>query len=212
MVERRNGQQIDLLNHQSEWGMTVSEASGRKSLNKRLLKYCAYVLFGAAALLAVPLVAGALFFPGSDGMALEIAIVVFALFLAIAFKFHSDKSERNSIQIDYRAAELRLGTQKTDGTFIREKVFMFRDIEKVRVRESQSGTAQLCVLIQGNDISIDFNGADLGSVEGLASQITAASESARAAPIRSRIQSKAHGIEASFREIKSRVQSRIAHA
>lgn len=212
MVERRNGQQIDLLNHQSEWGMTVSEASGRKTLDKRLLKYCAYILFGAAALLAVPLVAGALFFPDADGMIPEIAIVAFALFLAITFKFHSDKTERNSIQIDYRATELRLGTQRTDGTFVREKVFSFRDIEKVRVRDGEKGTAQLCLLIQGNDIAIDFNGADSGSVEGLASQITAAAESARAAPIRSRIQSKAHGIEASFREIKSRVQSRIAHA
>ena len=130
----------------------------------------------------------------------------------MAFKFHSEKTQRNSIQIDYKAAELRLGTQKSDGTFIREKVFSFRDIEDVRVRSGDQNSAQLCLSIMGNDVAIDFNGTDLSSVEGLGSQIIAARESARAAPMRSRIQSKAHGIEASFREIKSRVQSRIAHA
>lgn len=212
MAERWNGQQVDLLNHQSEWGMTVSEASGRKSISKRMLKICAYILFIAASVLAMPLIAGMLFFPDAEGLYLEIAIVVAALVLAMAFKFHSDKIERNAIQIDYRAAELRLGTQKPDGTFIRAKVFSFRDIEKVRVRESEQKGAQLCLSILGNDVSIDFNGAEAGSVEGLASQISAARESALAAPIRSRIQSRAHGIEASFREIKSRVQSRIAHA
>lgn len=212
MADRWNGQQIDLLNHQSEWGMTVSEASGRKSLDKRVLKFCAYVLFGAAALLAMPLVAGALFFPTSDGMMLEFVIVALALILAMALKFQSDKTQRNAVQIDYRATELRLGTQKQDGTFVREKVYSFRDIEKVRVRDGEKNGAKLCLLIQGNEIAIDFNAADTASIEGLASQITAAAESARLAPIRSRIQSKAHGLEASFREIKSRVQSRIAHA
>ena len=192
--------------------MTVSEASGRRTLDKRILKFCAYVLFGAAAMLAMPLIAGALFFPSSDGMFFELAIIAFALILAMAFKFQSDKTQRNAVQIDYRAAELRLGTQKSDGTFIREKVYSFRDIEKVRVREGEQRGAKLCLIVQGNDISIDFKGADIGSVEGLASQITAAAESARLAPIRTRIQSKAHGLEASFREIKSRVQSRIAHA
>ncbi|MGR3515404.1 MAG: hypothetical protein ACU0GG_21785 [Paracoccaceae bacterium] len=212
MVDRWTGNQIDLLNHQSEWGMTVSEASGRRSLDKRILRVCAYVLFGAAALLAMPLVAGALLFPSSDGLMLEFAIVAFALLLAMAFKFHSDKSQRNAVQIDYRATELRLGTQKQDGTFVREKVYSFRDIEKVRVRENGRNSVKLCVVIHGNEISIDFNAADIGNVEGLASQITAAAESARLAPIRTRIQSKAHGLEASFREMKSRVQSRIAQA
>ncbi|MEO1537159.1 MAG: hypothetical protein AAFR73_05455 [Pseudomonadota bacterium] len=204
-------EQIDLLNHQSEWGMTVSEASGRKNISKRMLKICSYFLVAAAGILAMPLIAGALFFPETEGMYLEIAIVVAALVLAAAFKFHADKTERNSVQIDYRAAELRLGTQKSDGTFVRERVFSFRDIEKVKVREGEKG-AKLCILVKGNDIAIDFNKADISSVEGLASQVTAAVESARLAPIRTRIQSKAHGIEASFREIKSRVQSRIAHA
>ena len=212
MAERPNGRSIDLLNHQTEWGMTVSEASGRKSTGKRLLMLGAYVLFGAAALLAMPVLAGALFFPSSDGILLEFAIVAFCLVLAMAFKVQSDKTQRNSIQIDYRANELRLGTQKSDGTFIREKVFSFRDIDDVRVDAVDQNTARLYLSIIGNDVAIDFNGTDIGSVEGVASQIIAARESARAAPIRSRVQSKIHGIEASFREVKSRVQSRIAHA
>ena len=212
MADRSPGRTADLLNHQSEWGLTVSEGAGRRTFGKRALVFGAYALFGAAAVLAMPVLAGFLFFPESEGMSMEVVIVALCLILAIAFKFQSEKTQRNSIQIDYRAMELRLGTQKADGTFIREKVFSFRDIDDVQVNKGPQGSAQLTLSILGNDVAIDFNGADTASVEGLATQIIAARQSALAAPMRSRIQSKAHGIEASFREIKSRVQSRIGYA
>jgi hypothetical protein len=200
------------LNHQSEWGLTVSEGAGRRTFARRALVFGAYALFGAAALLAMPVVAGFLFFPESQGLSIEVVIVALCLILAIALKFQSEKTQRNSIQIDYRAMELRLGTQKQDGTFIREKVFSFRDIDDVQVNKGPNGAAKLCLSILGNDVAIDFNGADMASVEGLKTQIIAARQSALAAPIRSRIQSRAHSVEASFREIKSRVQSRIGYA
>ncbi len=202
----------DLLNHPTEWGLTVSEGAGRSSPGKRMMKFGAYFLFIVASLLAMPVIAGFLFFPSSDGLLLEFAIIAFCLIVATAFKVQSDKTQRNSIQIDYRATELRLGTQKSDGTFIREKVFNFRDIDSVDVQRTKDGTPLLSLLIDGNYVELPFNGTDRTTVEGLAGQISAARESALQAPIRSRIQSKIHGVEASFREVKSRVQSRIAHA
>lgn len=201
----------DLMNHQSDWGLTVSEKTARKSTSKRMMVFGAYILFGAATLLAMPVVAGALFFPQSDGLLLEFAIVAFCLVLAMAFKFKADQQNRNAVQVDYRAAEVRLGSQKKDGTFIREKVISFRDIDNVYVRHGDKGAPQLSLSIDGAEVSLPFNGTDLASVEGLATQIAAARESALRAPIRSRVQSKIHGIEASFREVKSRVRSSIAH-
>ncbi len=212
MADSRKANSVDLLNHQSDWGLTVSEASARKSAGKRMMVFGAYILCGAASLLAMPLIAGALFFPSSDGLLFEFAIVAFCLLLAMAFKFQADKQMRNAVQVDYRAAELRLGSEKKDGTFVREKVFSFRDIENVQVKHVDDGTPRLSLMIDGNDVAIAFNGTDLSSVEGLAVQIAAARESALRAPIRSRVQSKIHGIEASFREVKSRVRSTIVHA
>ena len=202
----------DLLNHPTEWGLTVSEVAGRKSASKRLMKFGAYFLLAVASLLAMPVIAGIIFFPSSDGLLLEFAIIAFCLVVATAFKVQSDKTQRNSIQIDYKATELRLGTQKSDGTFIREKVFAFRDIDSVDVQRTANGTPMLSLLIDGAYVELPFNGTDQTSVQGLATQIAAARESALRAPIKSRIQSKIHGVEASFREVKSRVQSRIAHA
>lgn len=172
----------------------------------------AYALVGAAALIAMPAIAGALFFPGSDGLLLEFAIVAVCLFLAMTIKFQAEKLDRNAIQIDYRASEIRLGTRKPDGTFVREKVFAFRDIETVDVVRGDHNTTFLKLEIMGNEVAISFHDTDMSSVKGLASQISAARESAVNAPIRSRIQSRIHGLEASVREVKSRVQSRIAHA
>jgi hypothetical protein len=203
---------VDVFSNQSEWGLTVSEVTARRTPVSRILLVGAYVLFGAASLLAMPIILGALFFPNSDGLLFEFAIVALVLALAMAFSFKAGKKERNAVQIDYRATELRLGTQKSDGTFIREKVYSFREIDNVTTGENEKGAPTLELMIAGVEVSLAFNGNQSGSVENLATQIAAARESALRAPMSKRIQSKAHGIEASFREIKSRVQSRIAHA
>lgn len=203
---------VDVFSNQSDWGLTVSEVSARRTPASRALLFGAYVLFGAASILAMPVILGALFFPQSEGLMLEFGIVAVVLALAMAFGFKAGNRQRNAVQIDYRATELRIGTQKSDGTFIRDKVYNFREIDSVSTGHNEKGSPTLELTIKGVEVSLAFNGNATGSVENLAAQIAAARDSALNAPIRSRIQSKAHGLEASFREIKSRVQSRIAHA
>ncbi len=212
MAETYRTGKTEILDHHSEWGLTVSERSARKGFGKRIMVIGAYALFGAAAILAMPLIAGALFFPNSDGMLLEFSVVAIILFGAMAIKFKADDTQRNAVQVDYRAAELRLGYEKKDGTFIRNRVFSFREIDSVEVQKDDEGQPQLCLVTDGNYVSISFNGSSETEVRGLAGQIAAARESALRAPIRSRVQSKIHGLEASFNEVKSRVRSTIAHA
>lgn len=212
MAETYRTGKTEILDHHSEWGLTVTERSARKGFGRKLMVFGAYALVAAAAVFAMPLIAGALFFPNSDGLMLEFLIVAIILFGAMAIKFKADDTQRNAVQVDYRAAELRLGHEKKDGTFIRNRVFAFREIDSVDVQKDSEGQPQLCLVTDGNYVSISFNGSTDIEVKGLASQIAAARESALRAPIRSRVQSKIHGIEASFNEVKSRVRSTIAHA
>ena len=74
MADRSFGRTADLLNHQSEWGLTVSEGAGRRTVGKRAMIFGAYVLFGAAAVLAMPVLAGFLFFPESQGITMEVIV------------------------------------------------------------------------------------------------------------------------------------------
>ena len=117
---------------------------------------------------------------------------------------------RNAVQIDYSASEIRLGSQKSDGTFIRQRVISFRDIDAVSVEHFEGAAPMLCLGTAGEDITMPFNGVNGGDVEDLAVQIAEARESALKAPVRSRIQSTMHSFGASIREVKSRVRSSIA--
>ena len=113
---------------------------------------------------------------------------------------------RNAIQIDYRASELRLGSERADGVFVRQLVAGFRDIGEVHVGEDGSLQLQL----RGEFITLRFNDVAADSLERLATQIAEARESALRAPIQSRVRSRIIGVEASVREGKSRLTSRFA--
>lgn len=206
MVQRQTS--VDLLNQTSDWGVTVSEAKAKRGSGARLLLLGGYALMGIAAVLVLPILAGLLLFPDSNGILHEFAIVAFCVVLGMAFKFQAGKLPRNALQIDYRANEIRLGAQKSNGVFIRERVCGFRQIEHVQVEKDASGSPTLTLTIDGDVFSVRFNETDLESVRDLGAKISAARESAMRAPVRSRIQSRIMGLEASFREVKSRIQSR----
>lgn len=212
MEESSFSDPFDLLNEQTAWGMTVSEKTARKSIMSRILLLGGYSLLAIGSVLVLPILAATFLNAHSSGIWTEFAIVAFCVVVGLAFKIKSGKLPRNSIQIDYKASELRLGFRKPDNTFIRERVINFRDIDSVHVENGNDGSPKLCVALDGSFVSMGFNKAELTSVQELAREIAAARESARQAPIRSRIQSRINGIGASIREVKSRVQSTIVHA
>ena len=205
MAER---QETDIIDQATDWGTTVSEAKARKTPITRILMLVACVLLAAGSVLLIPVMAGTMLF-NSSGAGLEIIVVGALLFLALAFKRKSGNQPRNALQIDYQACELRLGAEHANGTFMREQVIGFREIEEVSVDDSDARDPALCLRVPGELITLRFHGADTGSLNDLASKIAAARESALRAPIRSRIQSRMMGFEASFREAKQRIRTRI---
>ena len=129
--------------------------------------------------------------------------------MALFFQSQSRKGPRNALQIDYSASEVRLGSQNSDGTFIRHRVCGFRHIQKVSVDSQTPGAPALCLHMKGEDVRITFKDADPRSLDLVAAKVSAASESAKKMPIRSRVQSVLLGIDASYREVGQRVKSRV---
>lgn len=199
-------QSSDLVDRVADWGVTVSEARARKGTWSRILLVLAFLLVFAGAILLLPIIAGSVLRFESQGLAAEFAVVATIATLGIALKLRASRLPRNALQIDYRAAEIRLGSERADGIFIRQRVAKFRDIG--RIVAGEDGT--LAIDLRGETATLRFNEAEPDSLRRLAAQIGAARESALRAPVRSRIQSRIMGFDASIREVKSRLTSRIA--
>lgn len=199
----------DLVDRASEWGSTVSERKARKGVFARLLLVAAFLFLALGSILILPVLAGSLLDAETRGSLQEVAVIGFFLVVAMAFKMKSGNLPRNALQIDYRACELRLGAERRDGTFIREQNIGFREIEEVYVDDENPDGAALCLKVPGETVTLHFHEAEEQSLHDLARKIAIARESALRAPVRSRIQSRIMGFEASFREAKQRIRTRI---
>lgn len=198
---------MDLVSQAADWGTTITEASARKGPKARVWLATAYVSLALGSLFIVPIAVGT-YLSGSLGSLRGIAVLGFLIAAALAFKWKAQSQIRNALQLDYRAGELRLGHARKDGAFTREQVVSFREIERVYVDGSIDGPA-LCIEVNGERMTMRFNQAEATELQALASRISAARESALLAPVGSRIQSRMIGFEASFREAKKRIRTRI---
>ena len=205
MAHRRTPS-ADLVDRIADWGVTVSESRKSRNGKAKLLLVLAYSLVFAAAILVLPMLVGSLLAFESDGIMSELTVILAIVLFGVVVKVRAGRLPRNAIQIDYRASEIRLGSERADGVFVRQRVAAFREIEDVRATADGS----LAISLPGEDLTHRFNDADPASIERLAAQIAEARESALRAPIRSRIQSKIMGIEAGLREVRSRLTSRVA--
>ncbi len=205
----RSGQSIDLVNHETEWGIAVAEARSGSGASAKLLKGASFLAVLAASIAALPIVAGYLAFPSTNGIAKEALIVISFIGLALFFQAQARKGPRNSLQIDYSAGEVRLGTQNADGTFSRHRVCSFRHIKQVSVDPTRTDNPAIKLHLSGEVVTIRFKDAEARSLDLIAAKINAARESAKKAPIRSRVQSVIMGIDASYREVGTRVKSRV---
>jgi len=199
------GHLSDLINSETEWGVTVREAKAQSGLLGTIMKFSAYTGFLLAAIVATPILIGLALFPSANGLEKEALVVLVIIAIAAFFQAQSKKGPRNSLQIDHSASEVRLGSVKPDGTFVRG----FRHIEKVSVDSSDKTNPALCLHLKGENVTIRFKDADPRSLDLVAAKIAAASETAKKAPIISRVQSMILGIDASYREVGSRVRSRV---
>ena len=208
-TRRSYGQISDLINLDTEWGVSVQEAKAQPSFWTRVLKVSAYSIYVLASFVAIPLLIGFLLMPESEGMAWNALLVLGCIGLAVFFQAQAKKGPRNAIQIDHAASEVRLGSQMPDGTFVRHRICTFRQIKKVSVDNTKPDFPTLCLHLAGEKVQVSFKGADPRSLEMVAVKISAACESAKKAPIRSRVQSVLHGIDATYREVGQRVKSRV---
>lgn len=209
MWNRKESSRIDLVDQKSDWGLTVSEGAGKKSLFSKILLIGAYIFLMVASVIVLPVIIGVVLAPDSAGILKEAAVVLLVIALALAFKFQSGRNPRNAVQIDYKANQIRLGFEAPNGTFTRERVFSFRQIQNVSVNQDDPTTPRLEIEVADSIVHLGFNQADEEGLLDLSRQIMAARESAMHAPIRSRVQSAFAGVGASIRETSRRVSSRI---
>ena len=207
--DRAAGGSSDLVNHEMEWGVSVAERRAQQSVSKRALKVAAYVGFLLASFVAIPVLIGIMLFPDVTALAQNALVVLGIIAFAVLFQAQSRRGARNALQIDYAASEVRLGSQDENGVFTRHRVCNFRHIQKVSVDPTRSDSPALCLHLSDEDVTIRFQDADPRSLDLVAAKISAARESAKKAPIRSRVQSMIMGIDATYREVGQRVKSRV---
>ena len=199
----------ELINRTSDWGVSVSEAAGRKTTAGKVLAAAGFFACAAASLLVIPILAGTLLFTASRGVLIDIGIVGAFVATAIFFNALSRRGPKNALQIDYDASEVRLGSMTSAGAFVRHKVCPLRSIESVSVDTSDAEAPALTLRMFGETATIRFANTAEDNLAELAARIQTAADEARAAPIRSRIVSKINGLEAGVREIGQRVRSRV---
>ena len=202
-------QESDLIDHTSDWGISVSEATARKTLAMKCLSVAGYTVFAFASLWIIPILAGTFFFTPNNAVYYDAGLVGACVALAIFFSVQSRKGQKNALQIDYAAEEVRLGSITSAGAFVRHKVCSFRSIEDVIVDTSQPDAPGICLKMNGQQATLRFNQASMEHTTDLAGKIAGAVQAARSAPIRSRIQSRINGFEAGVREVGNRVRSRV---
>lgn len=200
---------MELVNRTSDWGISVSEANGQKTVGRKALAVAGFTAFAAASLFLIPIVVGTLLFTASPGVLIDFGIAGVFIGVAVFFNALSRKGPKNALQIDYDASEVRLGSITSAGAFVRHKVCPLRSIDTVSVDTSDPDAPALRLVMFSETATIRFAQTTADSLTELAARIQAAADEARAAPIRSRIVSRMNGLEAGVREISRRVVSRV---
>lgn len=203
------GKMVELINRTSDWGISVSEAAGRKTPGRKALAVAGFTAFAAASLFVIPILVGSILFTASRAVLIDIGIVAAFVAAAAVFNAMSRRGPKNALQIDYDASEVRLGSITTAGAFVRHKVCPLRSIDTVSVDTSDPDAPALTLIMFNETATIPFTNTAADSLAELAGRIQAAADAARAAPLGTRIASRINGLEAGVREISRRVVSRV---
>lgn len=208
-IRSKSRRNTELINHSTEWGCSVSEAIGQKTIAMKALALAGYSVFALASVLVIPILAGITFFTVSSGVYAELGIIAVTVMLAIAIDKMSKRGPKNALQIDYAAGEVRLGSLNSAGAFVRHRVCPLRAIEDVSIDLSDPSRPALSLKMDGETATIRFSGTTPEGLETFAAKIQFASDEAKKAPMRTRIQSRINGFEAGMREVGQRVRSRV---
>lgn len=198
----------NLATKSADWGVSISEIARQKTMSQWAMDLGGKLGLTIASFLAIPILVGAFFFTMSTGAYLEIGIVAVIVGVGAFLNSKAKSGPKNALQIDYNSSEVRLGSINSVGAFVRHKVCPFRAIDEVTI-DFENKTPAICLQINGEIAKIHLASKDDAELSDLGAKISAAAEAAKAAPIRSRIQSKINGFEANVREVGQRVRSRV---
>jgi hypothetical protein len=196
----------DLISLETEWGISVSEATPRKGPVDYALYFASIVFLIFASLVMLPPLVALILIPRSEGLAMEAGVVVALIAAGVFLRRLARRGPKNALQIDRASGEVRLGSVDAKGVFVRHRVCPLTAIERIEV---DSETRELRLVMNGQTANIRLATRNTEMLERVADEIWVAREKARALPIRSRLQSKLFGIEASARELSKRVKSRV---
>jgi len=198
-----------VLNMSTDWGVSVSEVKARQTVATKLMKAAFYIIMFAAAMASIPVLAGALLFTVSPEIVFDILLIAVCVLFGVAFNTWSKQGDRNALQIDYAACEVRLGALNRGGVFVRHRVCPFALIDEVFARERDMGEPELCLVVDNERITLRFKDTALVALESISSEIAAARDAARMSPVRTRIKSTIAGLEAGYLEVGQRLRSRV---
>lgn len=103
-----------------DWGVTATQSSQQLSTVEIVLRVMGSTLLFAAAIFALPIISGLLFFDSylqSEGLVAE-SLAVFTIFASgFALLYFSGIGIRKQIQVDSKRGEIRLGYLVKDRTF-----------------------------------------------------------------------------------------------
>ena len=196
----------DLISLETEWGVSVSEATPRKGAVDHALYSISIVFLIFASLVMLPPLVALILIPRAEGLVLEAGVVVALVAAGVFLRRYSRRGPKNALQIDRASGEVRLGSVDTKGVFVRHRVCPLTSIERIDV---DSEARELRLAMNGQTATIRLATRNVEMLERVADEIWVAREKARALSIRSRLQSKLFGIEASARELSRRVKSRV---
>ena len=196
----------DLISLETEWGISVSEATPRKGAVDHALHFVSIVFLIFASIVMLPPLVALILIPRAEGLLLEVGVVVALIAASFFLRRYSRRGPKNALQIDRASGEVRLGSVDTKGVFVRHRVCPLTSIERIEV---DSDAHELRLAMNGQTATIRLATRNVEMLERVADEIWVAREKARALPIRSRLQSKLFGIEASARELSKRVKSRV---
>lgn len=207
--QKKKRRAIDIANDRTEWGISLTDSKTQFSLARTVVLALSYLLVFAASLIAIPLLVGLSLSSDAVSILHYMQIIIPLVVVACVLQYFSRRGPRNAMQVDYAACEVRLGTMKPDGTFVRHRVCPLSKIDKVYIERPKGKPAAVCLRMGDEVARITFADADNQSLTLLAAQISAARETAEKMPLTTRITSKFLGLEASAREMGQRVRSRV---
>ncbi len=158
----------DLISLETEWGISVSEATPRKGPVDYALYFASIVFLIFASLVMLPPLVALILIPRSEGLAMEAGVVLALIAAGVFLRRLARRGPKNALQIDRASGEVRLGSVDAKGVFVRHRVCPLTAIERIEV---DSETRELRLVMNGQTANIRLATRNTEMLERVADEI-----------------------------------------